>query len=94
MNRILVIGATGHVGSQVVSQLSVAGAQVRAMTRNPETVCFPSQVEALRGDLTRPETLDGCLDGVEAVFLVWTAPRATVVYALERIAKHAQHYST
>jgi uncharacterized protein YbjT (DUF2867 family) len=44
----------------------------------------------VRGDLTLPETLDACLDGVDAVFLVWTAPPATVAPALDRIAQHAR----
>ena len=44
----------------------------------------------MRGDLTLPETLDSCLDSIDAVFLVWTAPPAAVAPALERIAKHAR----
>ena len=90
MNRILVIGATGTVGHQVVSQLAAMGAQVRAMARNPETARLSSQVEVVHGDLTLPETLDGCLDGIDTVFLVWTAPPSAVAPALERIAEHAQ----
>jgi len=90
MHRILIIGATGTVGSQVVSQLSAAGVQVRAMARNPDAAQLPPQVEVVRGDLTVPETLDGCLDGIDTVFLVWVAPPATVAPALERIAKHAR----
>ena len=90
MHRILIIGATGTVGSQVVSQLSAAGVQVRAMARNPDTAGLPPQVEVVRGDLTVPETLDGCLDAIDTVFLVWVAPPATVAPALERIAKHAR----
>jgi uncharacterized protein YbjT (DUF2867 family) len=90
MNRVLVIGATGNVGRQVVSQLAVAGAQVRAMTRNLEAAGLPPQVEVMPGDLTIPETLDACLNGIEAVFLVWVAPLVTLSAVLERIAKHAQ----
>jgi uncharacterized protein YbjT (DUF2867 family) len=90
MNRILVIGATGNVGRQVLSQLPAAGAQVRALTRNPYATRLPPQVEVMRGDLTLPETLDGCLDGIDGVFLVWTASPAAVAPALERIAKHAR----
>jgi uncharacterized protein YbjT (DUF2867 family) len=90
MNRILVIGATGNVGRQVLSQLPAAGAQVRALTRNPYATRLPPQVEVMRGDLTLPESLDGCLDGIDAVFLVWTASPAAVAPALERIAKHAR----
>jgi uncharacterized protein YbjT (DUF2867 family) len=47
-------------------------------------------VEIVRGDLTAPETLDASLDGVEGVFLVWTAPTATAGAVLERIARHAR----
>ena len=44
----------------------------------------------MRGDITLPETLDSCLDGIDAVFLVWTAGPATVAPALERIARNAR----
>ena len=87
MHRILITGATGNVGGQVLSQLMATGAEVRALVRNPEAARFPRQVEVVRGDLTLPETLDACLDGIESVFLVWTAPPATVSAVLERIAK-------
>ncbi|MBZ5729186.1 MAG: NAD(P)H-binding protein [Acidobacteriia bacterium] len=90
MRRILIIGATGNVGSAVLSQLTVTGAQVRALARNPDAARLPPQVEVVRGDLTVPESLDTCLDGIDTVFLVWTAPPAAVAPALERIAKHAR----
>jgi uncharacterized protein YbjT (DUF2867 family) len=90
MNHILVIGGTGTVGRQVLSRLAVTGAKIRAVARNPGAARFPPQVEVVRGDLTLPETLDSCLDGIDTVFLVWTAPAAVVAPALERIAQHAQ----
>jgi len=90
MNRILVIGGTGNVGRLVVDQLAATGAQVRAMTRNPDAAGLPPQVEVVRGDLTVPETLDRCLQDIDAVFLVWVAPPAAVSGALERIATHAR----
>jgi uncharacterized protein YbjT (DUF2867 family) len=90
VNRVLVIGATGRVGRQVVSQLQATGAEVSALARNPDAACFPSEVEVVRGDLSVPQSLDAYLDGIDAVFLVWTAPPATVAPVLERIAKHAR----
>jgi len=90
MNRILVIGGTGTVGRQVLSRLAATGPQVRALVRNPGAHRLPAQVEVVRGDLTLPETLDSCLDGIDAVFLVWSAPAVAVAPALERIAKHAR----
>src|SRR6478672_789775 len=90
MNRILVIGGTGTVGRQVVVRLAAAGAQVRVLARNPGAARLPPQVEVVRGDLTLPETLDGCLDGIDTVFLVWNAPAAAVASTLHRIAKQAR----
>ena len=90
VENILVTGATGNVGRQVVSQLLTANVRVRAMVRNPESADLPRQVEVERGDLTVPTSLDRCLDGVDAVFLLWQAPAAGVAPAVERIAKHAR----
>jgi uncharacterized protein YbjT (DUF2867 family) len=88
MKRTLVIGATGNVGRQVVSQLIAKNVSVRALARNPDSANLPAQVEIVRGDLTIPETLDRPLDDVDAVFLVWTAPATAFATALARIAKH------
>ena len=74
----------------VVAQLLAADTKVRAMTRNPDAAGLPRKVELIRGDLNDPATLDSCLDGVDSVFLVWTAPAAAAPAALDRIAKHAQ----
>src|ERR1700730_258969 len=90
MNRVLGIGGTGPVARRVLSQLATTGAQVRALARDPGAARLPPQVEVVRGDLTLPETLDGCFDGIDTVFLVWTAPPAAVAPALERITKHAR----
>lgn len=90
MHHILVVGATGNVGRQVVSQLLHTGASIRALCRNPQVAGLPSQVEVMAGDLTQPSTLDACLEGVDSVFLVWTASPDAVPAAIERIAKHAR----
>jgi uncharacterized protein YbjT (DUF2867 family) len=90
MKRILVTGATGNIGRQVVAQLRGVGCRVRALSRRPESANLPHDVEVVRGDLSVPETLDECLHGVDAVFLVWVAPLAPAARALERIASHAE----
>jgi len=90
MNRILVTGATGTIGRQVVSQLLSTDARVRAMTRNPDAPGMPPAVEVVRGDLTDADSLGRCLDGVDVVFLVWTAPSGAAPAAASRIAAHAQ----
>ncbi|HEY3841414.1 MAG TPA: NAD(P)H-binding protein [Bryobacteraceae bacterium] len=90
MNRILVIGGTGTVGSEVVRQLVQIGGSVRALARKPEAARMPSGVEVVRGDLTAPESLESPLEGIDAVFLVWTAPFSAFAPVLERIARHAR----
>jgi len=90
MNRILVIGGTGHVGRQVLTQLPANGVPIRALVRSPHASGLPAHVETVCGDLTRPETLDECLDGVDAVFLMWIAPTAAVASALEKIVRQAR----
>jgi len=86
MKRILVIGATGTIGRQVVLQLLDRGTNVRALSRRAGAGDFPDGAEVMRGDLTDPATLEGPLDGADAVFLVWTAPPHTVDAVVERIA--------
>jgi uncharacterized protein YbjT (DUF2867 family) len=87
---ILITGATGNIGSHVLAQLLAKGLAVRALVRNPQTASLPPETEIVPGDLTRPETLDRCLDGIDTVFLVWVAPVDAAAPALERIAKYAR----
>jgi uncharacterized protein YbjT (DUF2867 family) len=90
MKRILVTGSTGNIGRQVVGELRATGCRIRALSRSPQSANLPADVEVVRGDLAVPETLDECLEGVDAVFLVWVAPIAAAAMALERIASHAE----
>jgi uncharacterized protein YbjT (DUF2867 family) len=90
MKGILVTGATGHIGSEVVSQLRRTGCRIRAMSRNPRSANLPPDVEIVGGDLSSPDTLDACLNGIDSVFLVWIAPLAAAAPAIERIAAHAR----
>ena len=83
---VLVTGATGRVGREVVAQLLGAGVPVRALTRRPATAGLPPSVEVVAGDLTVPESLEAALQGVGAVFLLWTAPPGTVPAVVERLA--------
>ncbi|MFG2193343.1 NmrA family NAD(P)-binding protein [Streptomyces sp. NPDC048639] len=66
---ILVTGATGNVGRNIVGQLLDAGEKVRAVTRDPGNSGMAADVEVLPGDLTRPESLTDVLRGIDRVFL-------------------------
>lgn len=77
---ILVTGATGTVGTEVVKALEGRGARVRAGYRTrPQNV--PRGAEAVALDFDRPQTLAPALRGVETVFLLSStvAPEANVV---------------
>jgi uncharacterized protein YbjT (DUF2867 family) len=90
MHPVLVTGATARVGRLVVDKLLGAGVPVRALTRRTATAGLPAAVEVVAGDLTVPESLEPALQGVGAVFLLWTAPPGTAPAVVERIASHTR----
>ncbi|NEE03738.1 NmrA family NAD(P)-binding protein [Phytoactinopolyspora halotolerans] len=68
---ILVTGATGNVGSELVRALSEAGKQVRALTHSPtDASVVPPGVEVVTGDLNRAQSLTAALTGVDRIFLL------------------------
>ncbi|MFF0446526.1 SDR family oxidoreductase [Streptomyces sp. NPDC004609] len=84
---ILVTGATGQVGRLVVRGLVDAGADVRALTRNPATASGVSGgAELVAGDLTRPGSVRDALVGVERMYLFPVTGTASEVVALAKEA--------
>jgi uncharacterized protein YbjT (DUF2867 family) len=69
-STILVTGATGHVGRELVPLLLAGGARVRRLTRNAADP-GPAGAETVVGDLTDPAAVRAALRGVAAVFLIW-----------------------
>ena len=67
---ILVTGATGNVGRELLRQLAEAGQPVRALTRGDAQAGFPSGVQAVPGDLNDPASLRPALQAVTGVFLL------------------------
>ncbi|TXS48777.1 NAD-dependent epimerase/dehydratase family protein [Streptomyces sp. uw30] len=67
---ILVTGATGTIGSEVVRQLAARGQKVRALTRDPAAARVPSGVEAVPGHHRDRDSVQAAMAGVEAAFLV------------------------
>jgi len=84
--RILVTGATGNIGREIVAQLRAADVSVRGLSRNPQQTEFLVGLEVVRGDLTSPKTLDRALDDIDAIFLVWMAPLGPAARAIQHIA--------
>ncbi|TDD11118.1 SDR family oxidoreductase [Nonomuraea diastatica] len=67
---ILVTGATGNIGRNVVTSLLRRGEPVRALTLDtPEKAALPGGVEVVSGDMADPQVLATALRGVRQVFL-------------------------
>jgi uncharacterized protein YbjT (DUF2867 family) len=67
---ILVTGATGRVGRQVVQQLVKRGADVRVLVRDTSKASFPAGVEVVQGDLLDIDALRTAFTGVNTLFLL------------------------
>ena len=77
--KVLVTGATGFVGQHLVRTLLARDFEVRALVR-PSAKLAPLEDEGVElhiGDLTRPQSLKGCCDGVDAVLHVACAVATT-----------------
>src|SRR4051794_32194736 len=67
---ILVTGATGTVGRNVVDQLIKRGADVRALVREPAKANLPAGVTVAQGDLLDVDALRNAFSGVSTLFLL------------------------
>lgn len=69
---IVVTGATGHVGGELVAQAAERNLPVRAVTRRPDPVAFPPGVEVVYGNFDEPASIDAAFDGADRAFLMST----------------------
>lgn len=67
---ILVTGATGAIGRQVVDHLVQRGADVRALVRDPAKAGLPAVVSVAQGDMLDVESLRSAFAGVSTLFLL------------------------
>jgi uncharacterized protein YbjT (DUF2867 family) len=82
---ILITGASGNVGKEVLKQIAQSGVRVRAAFQSAtKGSSAPSGVEIATADYNRPETLREALRGVDRVFLV--GPPTAQLPELERKA--------
>lgn len=66
--RVLVVGATGFVGTRLVTRLLDRGHEVVACSRSATETTVPDGAVPCASDLTEPETLDGLCDGVDVAY--------------------------
>ncbi|WP_394824989.1 NAD(P)H-binding protein [Pendulispora albinea] len=72
---ILITGAAGTIGRELVKELRAARIPVRAMTRNPAKAraALGEELELVRGDFTDSRSLASALPNVRALFLLTAA---------------------
>jgi uncharacterized protein YbjT (DUF2867 family) len=67
---ILVTGATGRVGRQVVEQLVKRDADVRVLVRDPSKANFPARVNVVQGEMLDIDSLRSAFADVSTLFLL------------------------
>jgi putative NADH-flavin reductase len=65
--RILVVGAAGRTGQQIVEQALGHGHTVRAMVRSTELVLAHDRLEVVKGDALDFDTVNAAVEGVDGV---------------------------
>jgi uncharacterized protein YbjT (DUF2867 family) len=90
--RVLVVGATGNVGREVVEALRARGVLVRAADRRGDGERPPSSgdLERVRRDLQDPSTFAPAAAGCAAVFLMRPPAIADVKTTLNRFVDEAR----
>ncbi|MEV7542506.1 NAD(P)H-binding protein [Streptomyces sp. NPDC089915] len=93
---VLVTGATGNLGRELLARLHARPAAVRRLDRRP--VGPRPGVESVRGDLTDGGSVRAALDGVDTVFLIWplldTAPAGPLIAELAAAAPRVVYLSS
>ncbi len=69
MKKVLLAGTTGNLGKHIFRELKQQGYAVRVLARNLKKAqsLFPDPEEVVLADATRPESLEGCCDGVDVI---------------------------
>jgi uncharacterized protein YbjT (DUF2867 family) len=88
--KILVLGATGNVGTPLVSQLVAAGEQVKAASRRATPV---AGAEAVRFDYTDPSTFNKAFEGVDRAYVMLPAGYVNVTDLLKPVIQAAAERS-
>jgi uncharacterized protein len=97
--KIVLYGATGHVGSRLLAELLARGHKVTAVVRNPEKLAARPGLSPRQGDLSSVEAIAKAIDGPQAVVSAYGAPpdrpeevlevTERQIEAVQRVSQHA-----
>ena len=84
--KILIVGATGTLGRQIVRHALDKDYKVRCLVRNTNRASFLKEwgAEIVKGDICKPKTLPNALEGMEAIIDAATA-RATDSLSIKQV---------
>jgi uncharacterized protein YbjT (DUF2867 family) len=86
---VLIVGATGNIGTELVKQFADSGKRVKALVRNEsKAAAIRHLAEPVFGDLMAPATLASAFKNVERVFVL-APPIAEAEETMERNAFNA-----
>ncbi len=87
---ILITGASGNVGREVLKQIASTGKKIRAAFQSAEkAAAAPAGVETVLMDFSQPESVVAAFAGIERLFLV--GPPTQALPALEAKAVEQAH---
>ena len=71
MSRILLAGATGYLGSHILTQLVKDHRQTTIIVRDPRRLQIPAaamhNIAVLQAELTQPQSILNCCEGIDTV---------------------------
>ncbi|MBY7943158.1 SDR family oxidoreductase [Vibrio fluvialis] len=86
MNKVLVLGASGHVGQPLVAELLAKGEQVKAASRSGQAF---GAAEGVVFDFADPTTFDAAFDGVDRAYVMLPGGYAESKALLEPVIQAA-----
>ena len=90
---ILIAGANGHIGKEIVKKSIERGLSARCLDLHPLTIerRYTSKVETIQGDITNPNTAREAVEGIETVLSVMGVRKDTEEMTHDKLEHEGIH---